>query len=103
MRDHHAIPEFGPTASATLPAPKAVVSPANAMRRRFRKPGSVAEIRQRRLREVGAIEWSLFLNGNLITSRMFQDEERVEFDHEIERVTSDLANAGWLEDLDSVA
>jgi hypothetical protein len=97
MRDDQSIPEF---ASTTAPRRQSVAAPVKAeSSRRFRKPGAVAELRERSVAEHESIEWSLFLNGNLVTSRVFHGAQRGDYDREVEGVTDDLAKAGWLEDL----
>jgi len=110
MEDHRFIPEFDSPSrrAATVLSTTPLALPASSpppvrveTARRFRKGDAVAEIRQRNARDV--IEWSLVLNGNVVTTRQFSDVERAAYDHELHGVTTDLKGSGWLEELTSVA
>lgn len=95
MRDD-SIPEFG---STTTPRRATAVTVNGESSRRFRKTGAVAELRERSHAGRESVEWSLFLNGKLVTSRTFHGTQRADYEREVAGVTEDLAKAGWLEDL----
>jgi hypothetical protein len=104
MEDGLYIPEFSVSWRRDAPqSPPRTPPPHREQTRRFRKGGAVAEIRQRPMREFRMIEWSLVLNGRLITTRQFRDAEHADCEREIHGVTIDLIGTGWLEDLESVA
>lgn len=106
MEDHRFIPEFSPSrvASAVVSPPAQLASPrtnpaaANHQPRRFRKGDAVAEILERNLRELHLIEWTLLLNGRVVTTRQFGAAERADYEHELHGVERDLAGSGWIEE-----
>lgn len=113
MEDHRSIPEFAPprraqvtsTQSSTPVVAHSTAAAASKRQaaRRFRKGDAIAEIRERNIREFHLIEWSLVLNGQVVTTRQFGMDDRATYEHEIHGVTSDLAGSGWREDRSSAA
>ena len=113
MDDHRFIPEFDSPSRRTadarpvraaahvVPSASLASQARRTIPRRFRKGDAVAEIRERNGRDV--IEWSLVLNGHVVTTRQFSEVERAAYDHELYGVTTDLKGSGWLEELTSVA
>lgn len=104
MEDGLYIPEFGVSWRRDTPASPPKTPPLiREQVRRFRKGDAVAEIRQRQMREFRMVEWSLVLNGRVVTTRQFRDAEHADCERELNGVTMDLVGTGWLEDLESVA
>jgi hypothetical protein len=95
MPSSECIPEF-----IDRRVPVAAFDPRPRTLHRLKGPdGSVAEIRDQRVAgSEEAIEWSLFLNGRLLTSRLFPQAHVDYCLQEIGRVFDDLISAGWREE-----
>ncbi|CAB4177480.1 hypothetical protein UFOVP998_60 [uncultured Caudovirales phage] len=70
---------------------------------RFHKPGRVAEIRERRVTTLHAIEWLLFVEDNLIETRLYHGARLAAYAGELEDVREGLRSKGWAEDLSARA
>lgn len=89
MRDETYTPFEGKR--TTIPVPMRVI-------RRFAKPGHVAEIRERRITTVRALEWLVFVDGSLIESRMYHGARATAYAGELEECCASLKVDGWVED-----
>jgi hypothetical protein len=65
---------------------------------RFRKPGHEAELRERRVTRFNALEWMLFVDGNLIESRLYHGPRLSIYAAEFGGCCDDLRKHGWVED-----
>ena len=66
---------------------------------RFTKPtGSRAEIRERKVTLRRAIEFSVFVDGSLIKSQMFQGQRITEYAAALQAAFAQFIDGGWSED-----
>jgi len=89
MRDDHYTPFEGKR--VTAPVPTRVI-------RRFCKPAHVAEIRERKVTTFRALEWLLFVDGQLLETRLYHGARLRAYAGELDECTVDLQKNGWIED-----
>ena len=66
---------------------------------RFTKPtGNRAEIRERKVTLRRAIEFSVFVDGSLIKSQMFQGQRIAEYAAALQAAFAQFIDSGWSED-----
>lgn len=66
---------------------------------RFTKPGGHwAEIRERKVTLRRALEFSVFVDGSLIKSEMFQDQRVWEYPTALQATVAEFIDGGWTED-----
>jgi hypothetical protein len=64
---------------------------------RFRKPdGRLAEIRERTVTQLRAIEFFVFINGELVESQMFHGERNAEYPAALQTRIRQFAEGGWV-------
>jgi hypothetical protein len=64
--------------------------------RRVRKPhGHVAEIRERTITQFQAIEWTLFVDGSLLETRMYHGARLPNYGHDLSELRTQLQHDGW--------
>jgi len=90
MRNEHYTP-FDGRHCVNAPVPTRVI-------RRFRKTAHVAEIRERKVTTFRAIEWLLFVDGQLLESRMYHGARLRAYPGELDECSVDLQKDGWIED-----
>lgn len=68
---------------------------------RFTKAGHVAEIRERVVSTVRALEYLVFIDDDLSESQMFHGPRSSEYLRELVARMAQFTDNGWLEDLDA--
>lgn len=68
--------------------------------RRFTKSGHVAEIREREVHDLEAIEFIVFVDGSLLESRMFHGRRLGEYPCALEQRAKQFADESWVESFD---
>jgi hypothetical protein len=90
-RDPHYTPFKGRQAS----------TPAMRTLHRFSKPGHTAEIRERTVAAFRALEYFVFVDGELIESQMFPGERASNYLPELEARVTQFVVGGWIPDAGS--
>lgn len=67
------------------------------LRRRFTKPGSVAEIHERTFSGFQGIEFIVFVEASLIESQMFHNRRLGQYAAALEARAKQFLDDGWLE------
>lgn len=84
-------PFKGRTAAASTPT---------RLLRRFTKSGSVAEIREREVKNLPAIEFIIFVDGSLLESQMFHGRRVGDYPSALEQRAKQFADDSWVESFD---
>ena len=69
--------------------------------RRFRKPGHVAEIRERTITSFNAIEYIVSIDGALLDSQLFHGARRASYEGALNERIRQFVDSGWVEQSNS--